>query len=107
MMTERTPGSYTPFQKKIVPYLDGSLSAEERAEFEAFVMTHPEFEAHIKTKQDEIALIMSLIPTTVMSKQTEVTLENEMKASIFHLMKEEPKSMWESLSNTLEEWINR
>lgn len=107
MMTERMPQNYIPFQKKIVPYLDGSLSAEEKSEFEAFVMTHPEFEVHIKNKQDEMALIMSLIPTTVMSKNTEITLENEMKTSIFNLLKQEPKSLWERMTNSVEEWINR
>ncbi len=32
------------YQKKIVSYIDGSLSPDERSEFEAFVRTNPEFE---------------------------------------------------------------
>jgi anti-sigma factor RsiW len=38
------------FEKKIIPYLDGSLSIEETSEFEAFISTHPEFEKKIKAK---------------------------------------------------------
>ena len=36
------------FQKKILGYLDGSLSSEDKSEFEAYVRTHPEFETQIQ-----------------------------------------------------------
>ena len=89
------------YQKKIVPYLDGSLSKDEVSEFEAFVLTHPEFEEQIKIKKDEIALIRNMIP------QVEVSGENEMRASVFNLLKEEPKGLLDSLRIKYEEWINR
>jgi hypothetical protein len=98
---------YNSYQKKIVPYLDGSLSKDEASEFEAFVLTHPEFESQIKNKQQEIQLLKNLIPVAQLSKQTVETLENEMRASIFNLLKEEPKGLWDSLRIKWEDWIRR
>ncbi|MFP5386074.1 MAG: hypothetical protein ACLGHN_08355 [Bacteriovoracia bacterium] len=99
--------NYRSFEKKIVPYLDGSLSTEEASEFEAFVFTHPEFEDKIKNKQQEVELLRSRIPVAVLSEETQESLENEMKASIFNLLKEEPRSFWDSVKNKWEEWITR
>lgn len=96
-----------PYQKKIIPYLDGSLSAEERAEFEAFVRTHPEFEAQIKKKEYELSLLKSLIPIAQPSAETIDSLETEMKHSIFNLLKEEPRNMFDRVKNSWEEWITR
>ncbi len=98
---------YNSYQKKIVPYLDGSLSKSEASEFEAFVMTHPEFETQIKNKQQEIQLLKNLIPLSHLSKDSAESLENEMRSSIFNLLKEEPKGLWDSFRIKWEEWINR
>jgi hypothetical protein len=99
--------SYQNFQKKIVPYLDGSLAPEESAEFEAFVLTHPEFELQVKNKQEEIELIRNMIPFAMISPESIESLENEMRSSIFNLLKEEPKSLLDSIRIKWEEWINR
>ncbi len=99
--------NYKSFEKKIVPYLDGSLSTEEASEFEAFVFTHPEFEVKIKNKQQEVEMLRSMIPVAVLSEETRESLENEMKASIFNLLKEEPRSFWDSVKIKWEEWIIR
>lgn len=99
--------SYRSFEKKIVPYLDGSLSKEELAEFEAFVLTHPEFETKIKSKQDEIQLLKDMIPAAQISAETRESLEQEMKASIFNLLKEEPKTLMDSVRLKWEEFVNR
>ena len=108
-MMEKTQNSttYISFQKKIVSYLDGSLSSDDKSEFEAFVRTHPEFEAQIKTKEDEISLLKSLIPVMTLSKESLESLKNEMKLSILNLLKEEPKSFMEKIKFSWEEWINR
>lgn len=98
---------YNSYQKKIVPYLDGSLSKSEASEFEAFVLTHPEFETQIKNKQQEIQLLKNLIPVALLSKDSAESIENEMRASIFNLLKEEPKGLWDSFRIKWEEWINR
>jgi anti-sigma-K factor RskA len=95
------------FDKKITAYLDGSLGAEETSEFEAFVLTHPEFEAKIKNKKDEIQLLKSMIPTASPSEDTLRTLETEIKSSVFNLLKQEPKSMFDSLRMKWEEWTNQ
>lgn len=99
--------AYTQFDKKIVPYLDGSLSQDEKAEFEAFVLTHPEFEGKIRSKKEEIELLMSLIPKASLSSEAMEGMENEIKASIFNLLKPEPKTFLEGLGLKWEEWINR
>lgn len=98
---------YNNYQRKIVPYLDGSLSKDEASEFEAFVLTHPEFETQIKNKQQEIQLLRNLIPVVHLSKESAETLENEMRSSIFNLLKEEPRGLWDSLRIKWEEWITR
>lgn len=98
---------YNNYQKKIVPYLDGSLPKDEASEFEAFVLTHPEFETQIKNKQEEIQLLKNLIPVAELSKQSAESLENEMRLSIFNLLKEEPKGLWDNLRIKWEDWINR
>lgn len=98
---------YNSYQKKIVPYLDGSLSKDEASEFEAFILTHPEFETQVQNKQQEIQLLRNLIPVAMLSKESSETLENEMRASIFNLLKEEPKGLWDSFRIKWEEWINR
>ena len=92
--------TYKVFERKIVPYLDGSLSSQEASEFEAFVMTHPDFE------QQEIQLIKQMIPVAVFSKETKESIESEMHASIFNLLKEEPKGFFDSLRIRWEEWRN-
>ena len=95
------------YQKKILGFLDGSLSADDKAEFEAYVRTHPEFEIQIKKKEDEILFLKSLIPAGLMSKETAESLNNEMKLSIFNLLKQEPKNFMERVKNSWEEWVNR
>jgi anti-sigma-K factor RskA len=98
---------YQSYQKKIVAYLDGSLAADEKSEFEAFVRTHPEFEAQIKSKEQELMLLRSRIPATTLSAESLSSLENEMKQSIFNLLKEEPKNFLDRVKNSWEEWTNR
>jgi len=95
------------YEKKITAYLDGSLGAEETSEFEAFVLTHPEFEAKIKSKKDEISLLKNMIPAVSPTEDSLRSMESEIKASVFNLLKEEPKSMFENLRMKWEEWINR
>ena len=98
---------YHHYHKKMISYLDGSLSAEDKSEFEAFVRIHPEFEAQIKHKEDELLLLKSLIPAAHSSRRTVESLENEMKLYIFNLLKEEPKGLWDRLKISWEDWINR
>jgi hypothetical protein len=95
------------YQKKILGFLDGSLSTDDKAEFEAYVRTHPEFESQIKKKEDEILFLKSLIPAGLMSKETAESLNNEMKLSIFNLLRQEPKNFMERVKNTWEDWLNR
>jgi hypothetical protein len=105
-MIEKNTG-YQSYQKKIAPYLDGSLSKDEASEFEAFVLTHPEFETQIKFKQEEIQLLRSMIPTAELTAESHDSISNEMRASIFNLLKEEPRGIMDSLRIKWEEWINR
>lgn len=97
----------TKFQKKILGYLDGTLSADETAEFEAYVRIHPEFEAQIQKKEVELSLLKSLIPASVMSQATSESLDNEMKLSIYNLLKEEPRNFMDKVKNSWEDWISR
>jgi len=99
--------AYQSYQKKIVPYLDGSLSKDDKAEFEAFVLTHPEFEEQINLKKNEIELLRNMIPQAILARESAETLENEMRASVFNLLKEEPKSVFDSLRIKWEEFVNR
>lgn len=105
-MIEKDP-VYKTFEKKIVPYLDGSLSSEEKSEFEAFVLTHPEFESKIKDKQTEIEILKQKMPAAFCSVETREGLENEIRASVFNLLKEEPKSLLDGLRIRWEEFRNR
>jgi len=93
--------------KKIISYLDGSLSPDEKSEFEAYVRTHPEFESVIQKKELELSFIKGLIPATPMSAEVAESLDNEMKLSIFNLLKEEPKNFLEKVKYSWEEWISR
>ena len=95
------------YQKKIIGFIDGSLSTDDKAEFEAYVRTHPEFEINIKKKEDEILFLKSLIPAGIMSKETAESLNNEMKLSIFNLLRQEPKNFMERVKNSWEDWVNR
>lgn len=95
------------YKKKIISYLDGSLSSEDKSEFEAYVRTHPEFEAEINKKTEELSVLQSKIPAATMSAQNLESLESEMKQSIFNLLKEEPKNLMDRVKNSWEEWINR
>lgn len=100
-------GHYNLFQKKIVPYLDGSLSKEETSEFEAFVLTHPEFEIQIKNKQDEIQKLKDMIPAAMLSKESQESIETEMRASIYNLIKEEPRGLFDTIRIKWEDWLIR
>ena len=95
------------YQKKILGYLDGTLSIEEKSEFEAYVRIHPEFETLIQKKESELSLLKSLIPAAVFSQDTAESLDNEMKLSIFNLLKEEPRNFIDRVKNSWEEWISR
>lgn len=106
-MNTATPVKFMNYQKKIMPYLDGTLSAEETSEFEAFVLTHPEFESQIKNKQNEIQLMRSLIPTAAIDKESMDSLDTEIRQSVYNLLKVEPKNFWESVKISVEEWISR
>jgi hypothetical protein len=105
-MIEKDTG-YQKFQKKIVPYLDGSLSSSEASEFEAFVHTHPDFKTQIKLKEEEIQLIRNMLPIAIISRDSAEYLENEMRSSIFNLLKEEPKNIFDTFRIKWEEWISR
>lgn len=95
------------YQKKIIPYLDGSLSASERSEFEAYVHTHPEFESQIRTKEEELSLVRSLIPAPVIAKDALDSLENEIRESVLNLLREEPRNTWGRVKDAWEEWLSR
>lgn len=95
------------FQKKITAYIDGSLTADEKSEFEAFMRTHPEIENQIKQKEHEMMLIKSLIPAAELEGEALESLENEIKQSVFDLLKEEPKSVLGKIKNSWEDWVNR
>jgi anti-sigma-K factor RskA len=95
------------FHKKIVPYLDGSLSQEELSEFEAFVRTHPDFELEIKEKEEQLAVLRKLIPEAAISKDSTLSLEAEVKASVFNLLKQERQTFWGAMKDRFEEWASR
>ena len=94
------------YARKIVPYLDGSLSAEEVSEFEAYVMTHPELEAQIKTKEEEMNLLKSLIPSQQISYEAHSSLEHELKQSVFNLLKVEQRTIMNRIQDKWEEFLN-
>ena len=48
-----------------------------------------------------------MIPQVEVSGETLESIENEMRASVFNLLKEEPKGLLDSLRIKYEEWINR
>lgn len=97
----------TKYQKMIMGFLDGSLSAEDKSEFEAYVRINPEFETQIRKKEEELSFLKSFIPATVMTRETAESLDSEMKLSIFNLLKEEPRNLMDRVKNSWEEWINR
>jgi hypothetical protein len=99
--------SYKTFERKIVPYLDGSLSKEETSEFEAFVLTHPEFESEIKSKKEEIERLKAMIPVAILSQEALEGLDTEMRTSIFNLLKVEPVSFLDKIKMRWEEWMSR
>ena len=105
-MIEKDP-AYKTFEKKIIPYIDGSLSPQEVSEFEAFVMTHPEFEKIYKSKEQEIILLKKMIPQIQLPRDIKESLESEIRFSVFNLLKEEPKSLFDSLFQKWEEWQGR
>ena len=95
------------YAKKIVPYLDGSLSQDEVSEFEAYVMTHPELESQIKTKEEEMNLLKSLIPSQQISYEAHSSLQNEMKQSVFNLLKKvEQRTFMNRLQDKWEDFLN-
>ena len=106
MNLEISSNQILQYQKKVMSYLDGSLSIEEQAEFEAQVRTNPELEALVKNKEAEIMLLKSLIPAGNISAESLNSLEAEMKLSIFNLLKKEPKTLTDKVKNIWEDWTN-
>ncbi len=107
MIEKNRETQYPQYEKKIIAYLDGSMNADDKAEFEAFVRTHPEFESQIKVKENELSLLKTLIPATTLSKYSLESIEGEMKQSIFNLLKEEPRNLMDRVKNSWEEWLTR
>lgn len=95
------------FEKKIIPYLDGALSKEEHAEFEAYVRTNPELNAKVRARQEEVQLLTEKIPASVLSAASREALETEMRTSIFNLLREEPEGLFDGLRIRWEEFRNR
>lgn len=95
------------YHRKIISYLDGSLTHDDLAEFEAYVSTHPDFEVEIKRKQDELNLMKDLIPAARLTRSSHEGMLVELKSSIFNLLKEEPKSFSEKVKLGFEDWLNR
>lgn len=106
-MIEKTTNPKASYQKKILPYIDGTLNSGERADFEAYVATHPEFESLVKEKQQEVSFLRDLMPKVSLSPEARESLESEIRQSIFNLLKEEPKSFMDKIKNRFEEWSNR
>jgi hypothetical protein len=106
-MIDQANSTFNSYKKKITSYLDGSLTADEKSEFEAFVRTHPEFESLLEVKKGEVLLLKSMIPAVIPSRETCEFLESEMKMSVFNLLKGRPKNITEKIKNFWEEWINR
>ena len=106
MMIEKN-SVYLSFEKKITPYLDGSLSNDDKSEFEAFVLTHPEFEQKIKLKQEEVENLKKMIPRALISKDSLESIQNEMRSSVFNLLKEKPKHFFDILRIKFEDWRKR
>lgn len=98
--------SYKSFEKKITPYLDGSLSKDEVSEFEAFILTHPEFEKKIKSKKEEIETLREMLPSCELNQDSRESINNEFRFSIFNLLKEEPKGIWDLVKIKWEDWRN-
>lgn len=95
------------YKRKISPYLDGSLSDSERNEFEAYVATHPEFQSAILAKKEEIDALMSLIPTVNLSYELKHSLSREIEESAYNLLRGEPKNLWESVKQGVQDWLRR
>lgn len=106
-MNTTIPANFVQYQKKITPYIDGTLSPQDRSEFEAFVSTHPEFEVHIQKRREELNLILGLIPSARISPSSLRGLENEVKESVFNLLKPEARTLWQSVELKIEDWLNR
>jgi hypothetical protein len=106
-MIEKNINPAFNYKKKMTAYIDGSLSPEEHSEFEAFLKTHPDIDAEMKSKRDELNIIKSFLPKVHLSHEVIESLESEMKESIFNLLKEEPKNFGERLKMSWEEWRNR
>jgi len=106
-MMEKSVVIYSTYQKKITAYLDGTLSLNERSEFEAFVAVHPEFKSQIETKEEELQKLRQSIPTIVLSPRSRESLETEMKQSVYNLLQRESRSFWQRMKDRFEEWANR
>jgi anti-sigma-K factor RskA len=95
------------YHKKIMGYLDGSLTAAEKSEFEAFTKTHPDFQKQVKQKEDELDLLRSRIPAVQLSEESRLSLEEEIKLSIQHLLKPEKTTLLEKVQGRFEDWFSR
>lgn len=98
---------YKIYKRKMTSYIDGSLTPAETSEFEAFVMTHPEFESELKKKKQEIDLLKNMIPVAELSLEAQEAIEEEMKASIFNLLQEKPEGLFDSIRIKWENRFNR
>lgn len=107
MIENNLNNQYPEFQRKITSYLDGSLSADERNEFEAFVATHPDFEEQIKKKSSELAVIRGLVPSVKPTPEQIFSLEAEMKESINNLLGERPEGFFNKIKFSILDFLNR
>lgn len=106
-MSTKLPTDFIPYQKKITPYLDGTLNPHDRNEFEAFVATHPEFQVLVQKRREEINLILEMIPSAKMTKTAAASLNEEIRESVFNLLRPEKRTLWQSVELKIEDWLNR
>lgn len=82
------------YQKKMTAYLDGTLPATERSEFEAYVETHPDFAQMFNKKKEEIEFLKSIIPEAKLSEESSDSLKSEINFSVKQLLSDEEEGMF-------------
>lgn len=81
------------FTKKIQPYLDGSLRADELTEFEAFASTSPELMKLMNDRIKQLEAMKSQIPEPVFDDEVKSQLNNDIKETVKNLFKPELDSI--------------
>lgn len=82
-------------------YIDGTLPASKKAEFENLLRTRVDLQEEILMRRAQISRITTLIPRVNLNQEGRANIESEVKATLAQVIDSRNESLWERIKEKL------